>query len=95
MLAIILSIIVIVIVTVFSVQNAMPVAISFLGWQFNASLALIALLFFLAGMLVGMGVLLWMRMRRAARKRSELDQKRPENENPGDMRSKKADQSIS
>ncbi len=80
MLAIILFVIVIVIVTIFSVQNAMPVAISFLGWQFNASLALIALLFFLAGMIAGMGVLFWTRMRGAARKRSELDQKRPDGE---------------
>lgn len=48
MFAIILFVIAIVIVALFSVQNAMPVAIAFLGWHFNASLAVIALLFFLA-----------------------------------------------
>ena len=70
MIAMVLVVVVIVIVALFSVQNAMPVAISFLGWHFDASLAVIALLFFLAGMIAGMGVLSWTRMRRAAGKRA-------------------------
>lgn len=85
MIAIILVVIVIIIVALFSVQNAVPVAISFLGWHFAASLAVIALLFFLAGMIAGMGVLSWTRMRRAAGKKSEAvrsGQKEP----PGDWR---------
>lgn len=85
MFAIILFVIVIVIVALFSVQNAMPVAISFLGWHFDASLALIALLSFLAGMIAGMGVLSWTRMRRTARKRSEPGQKRSDSERPPDL----------
>jgi putative membrane protein len=72
MVAIILVVIVILIVGIFSAQNAMPVAVSFLSWQFNGSLAVIALLFFLAGMIAGMAVLSWTRMRRAARKKSEV-----------------------
>jgi uncharacterized integral membrane protein len=85
MFATILLVIVIVIVALFSVQNAMPVAISFLGWRFDASLAVIALLFFLAGMIAGMGVLSWTRMRRAARKRKEPRQKQSEGEKAPDL----------
>lgn len=85
MFATILLVIVIVIVALFSVQNAMPVAISFLGWRFDASLAVIALLFFLAGMIAGMGVLSWIRIRRAARKRSEPRQKRSDGERAQDL----------
>jgi uncharacterized integral membrane protein len=85
MIAIILVVIVIIIVALFSVQNALPVAISFLAWHFDASLAVIALLFFLAGMIAGIGVLSWTRMRRAAKKRSEPDQKRTDSERPPDL----------
>jgi putative membrane protein len=80
MVVIILVVIVIIIVALFSVQNAVPVAISFLSWHFDASLAIIALLFFLAGMIAGMGVLSWTRMRRAAKKRIAASQKQPEGE---------------
>ncbi|HTP06589.1 MAG TPA: LapA family protein [Nitrospirota bacterium] len=76
----ILLVIVIVIVALFSVQNAIPVSISFLNWRFDASLAVISLLFFLAGMIAGMVVLFWIRMRRTARKRSETRQKRSDGE---------------
>ncbi len=85
MFATILLVIVIVIVALFSVQNAMPVAISFLGWRFDASLAVIALLFFLAGMIAGMGVLSWTRIRRAARKRNETRQKPSDSEGAPDL----------
>ncbi len=66
---IIIVVIIAVIVTLFSVQNAMPVSISFLAWQFDASLAIIALLFFLAGMVTGTVMLFWIRVRRNVRKR--------------------------
>lgn len=66
---IIIVIIIAVIVTLFSVQNAMPVSISFLVWQFDASLAIIALLFFLAGMVTGTVMLFWIRVRRSVRKK--------------------------
>jgi len=78
----ILVIIVIVIVAMFSVQNAAPVSIAFLSAHFDASLAVIALLFFLAGMIAGMAVLSWVRMRRAARKKNEQDQNRSKSEQP-------------
>ncbi len=85
MVAIILVVIVIIIVALFSAQNAMPVAISFLGWHFEASLAVIALLFFVSGMIAGMGVLSWTRMRRAAGKKSETARS-VRKEPPGDWR---------
>jgi uncharacterized integral membrane protein len=75
--SVILVIIVIVIVALFSVQNAMPVAISFLTWQFNASLALIALLFLLASMITGMRVLSWVQMRRRSTKKRAEEKKPP------------------
>lgn len=78
MAALILVIIVIIIVAVFSAQNAMPVSISFLAWRFDASLALIALLFFLTGMVAGMGVLSWIQMRGRARKK-RAEGKKPRN----------------
>jgi uncharacterized integral membrane protein len=68
-MTIILVIIIAGAVTLFSVQNAMPVSISFLLWQFDASLAIIALLFFLAGMVTGAGMLFWVRMRKRAKKK--------------------------
>ena len=82
MVAIILVVMVIVIVATFSVQNATPVSISFLSSHFDASLAVIALLFFLAGMIAGMAVLSWVRMRRSARKKNEPDQDRSKSERP-------------
>ncbi len=82
MVTIILVVIVIVIVGTFSLQNAAPVSISFLSLHFDASLAVIALLFFLAGMIAGMAVLSWARMRRSARKKNELDQKQSNSERP-------------
>jgi len=85
MFATILLVIVIIIVSLFSVQNAMPVAISFMGWRFDASLAVIALLFFLAGMIAGMVVLFWTRVRRAARKKREPAKKRSEGESTPDL----------
>jgi len=78
----VLVVIVIVIVAIFSVQNAATVSISFLSAHFDASLAVIVLLFFLAGMIAGMAVLSWTRMRRSARKKQEADQKRSNSERP-------------
>lgn len=40
-------------VTIFSVQNASPVAISFLFWKFEASLAIVIFLCLLCGAMIG------------------------------------------
>jgi uncharacterized integral membrane protein len=86
MAAVLLVIIIIFIVALFSVQNAMPVAISFLIWRFDASLAIIALLFFLAGMITGGGALAWLRMRRKAKRKLVEGEKQPNNEKFRDLR---------
>lgn len=80
MAVVILVIIIVFIVALFSVQNAIPVAISFLFWRFDASLAIIALLFFVAGMITGTGVLAWMRMRRRIKKNRAEGEKLPNSE---------------
>ena len=78
MAAIILIALVIVFTALFSVQNAMPVAISFLFWRFDGSLAVIALLFFVAGMISGISALWWIRIRR----KMEESRKQPYSEKP-------------
>lgn len=75
MTTVILVVIIIVVIAVFSVQNAATVSLSFLSLYFDASLAVIALLFFLAGMITGMIVLSWTRMRRAAKNKKDEDRK--------------------
>jgi uncharacterized integral membrane protein len=82
MVTTILVVMVIVSVAVFSVQNAAPVSISFLSSHFDASLAVIALLFFLAGMIAGMAVLSWARLRRSARKKKEPQRERWKGDRP-------------
>jgi uncharacterized integral membrane protein len=53
-----LALIVFAIAVLFSAQNATPVTLAFIGWQFSASLAIVVFLAMLTGMLV-MG-LFWM-----------------------------------
>jgi len=53
MATIIFMICIIAIVAIFSVQNAVPVEISFLLWSFKASLAIVLFLSVLGGMIVG------------------------------------------
>ncbi len=53
MVSIIVALIIVLIVAIFSVQNAAPVAISFLFWQFQSSLAIIIFLCVLSGIIVG------------------------------------------
>jgi len=50
---VILLLIVVTIVAIFSAQNAIPVAITFLFWKFEASLAIVIFLSVLAGMIAG------------------------------------------
>lgn len=53
MINLIIAIIIVLIVALFSVQNASPVSIAFLFWQFQASLAIIFFLCLLCGIVVG------------------------------------------
>jgi lipopolysaccharide assembly protein A len=49
----IIIIIILLLVTIFSIQNAAPVAISFVFWKFEASLAIIIFLSVLIGFIIG------------------------------------------
>jgi uncharacterized integral membrane protein len=68
-LSLIVAVIALVVVLLFSVQNAGPVAVSFLFWHFEASLAVVIALSLMIGMIAGMTVLSWIRLRRSGRKK--------------------------
>jgi uncharacterized integral membrane protein len=53
MIPLIIALVIMMVVTVFSLQNAIPVAISFFFWKFEASLAIVLFLSFLAGAVLG------------------------------------------
>ena len=74
MLSLIVVFIALAIVVIFSVQNAAPVAISFLFWRFEASLVIVVFLSLLIGVLCGMVVMSWLRMRRSAREKKAAKQ---------------------
>jgi uncharacterized integral membrane protein len=57
------------IVVVFSVQNAGLVAISFLTWRFEASLAMVVFLCVLTGVMTGMLIMATYSLRRSARQK--------------------------
>ncbi len=52
MITMVLLFVIITAVTIFSVQNAAPVAVTFLFWRFEASLAIIIFLSVLAGVVI-------------------------------------------
>jgi uncharacterized integral membrane protein len=67
----ILLVILIGVAVIFSVQNASPVALSFLTWHFEASLAVVILLTLVIGMILGMAILSLSRLMRSMRKKRE------------------------
>jgi uncharacterized integral membrane protein len=67
----ILMVVVITVAVIFSVQNASPVALSFLSWHFEASLAVVILLTLVTGMILGMAILSLSRLMRSMRKKRE------------------------
>ncbi len=71
MITLMFVVVIIVVVAAFSAQNAAPVAVSFLTWRFEASLALVIVLSLLAGVVIGMAVLSWLRLRRSFRSRKK------------------------
>ncbi|OGW26186.1 MAG: hypothetical protein A2X59_03050 [Nitrospirae bacterium GWC2_42_7] len=66
----IIGLIIITLITIFSVQNAVPVSISFLVWKFEASLAIVIYLLVLLGMLLGMIIAYWFRFKSSLKKAS-------------------------
>jgi uncharacterized integral membrane protein len=73
MSAILIVVIISILVAVFSAQNAATVAVSFLSWHFDASLAIVVLLSFLTGMIIGMALLSVIRLLRSSRKKKERE----------------------
>ena len=69
MFSLIVAVIALAVVVLFSVQNAGPVAVSFLVWHFEASLAVVIALSLLVGAITGMTVLSYVRLRRSIRKK--------------------------
>ena len=67
--SLIFTLIALAVVVLFSVQNAGPVAVSFLFWHFEASLAVVIALSLMIGMIAGITVLSWIRLRRSVRKK--------------------------
>lgn len=68
MITVIIVLIIIALVTVFSVQNAIPVVISFLVWKFEASLAIVLFLCVLAGVVIGVSATSLFRMKLSKKK---------------------------
>jgi len=68
MATIILLLIIVAIVAIFSVQNAMPVAITFLFWKFEASLAIVIFLSVLAGIIAGAIIVSFLRIKPSVKK---------------------------
>ena len=73
MITLIFALIIITMVTVFSVQNAIPVVISFLFWKFEASLAIILFLSVLAGVVIGVIGASLFRMKLSKKKQTSID----------------------
>lgn len=65
MIMFVLIILIVAVAMVFSVQNAVPVTLSFLAWQFSASLAVLIFLSILAGILIASLFSLSMRFRKS------------------------------
>jgi len=71
MVTFIFFIIIVLLVTIFSIQNSMVVGISFLFWRFEASLAIVIFLSALAGIIIAMFFFLWLKMKKSDRKTTD------------------------
>ena len=73
MVTAIVAVIIISLVTVFSVQNAAPVVLSFMFWRFEASLAIVVFLSSFSGIIIGAIVSTLMRAK--TKKKTEIRSK--------------------
>lgn len=78
MISVILVVIIVTVVAVFSVQNASPVGVSFLSWHFEASLAIVIFLALLSGLIIGVAVMSWSRMKRLVKEKKASDRRTSE-----------------
>ena len=70
MAVLVLLMILLVLAAVFSVQNAEPAVITFLFWQFEASLAIVIFLTLLCGMIAGVMIASLLRWKPSVKKES-------------------------
>jgi len=68
MLIIVLLLVIIILVSVFSVQNAVPVTLSFFLWRFEASLAIVIFLSVISGLITGIIIAILVRRKLSAKK---------------------------
>jgi len=68
MLIIVLLLVIIILVSVFSVQNAVPVTLSFFLWRFEASLAIVIFLSVITGLITGIIIGILIRRKPSAKK---------------------------
>lgn len=68
MLIIALLLVIIILVSVFSVQNAVPVTLSFFLWRFDASLAIVIFLSVITGLITGIIIAILVRRKLSAKK---------------------------
>lgn len=61
------------VVTIFSVQNASPVAVSFLFWRFDASLAIVIFLSVLSGIFMAVIFSLSGKLRHSVNKQNKIE----------------------
>ncbi len=76
MITLIIVFIIITVVTIFSVQNAIPVVISFFFWKFEASLAIVLFLSVSAGVVIGVIGASLFRMKSSRKKQNVIDREK-------------------
>ena len=79
MVTVILLFLLILLVAIFSVQNAIPVFITFFLWKFEASLAIIVFLSAICGMIAGLIIAMLVRMKSDRRKEDKSQPRSPTN----------------
>ncbi len=70
---IVLLLVIIILVSVFSVQNAVPVTLSFFLWRFEASLAIVIFLSVITGLITGIIIAILVRRKLSAKKETSED----------------------
>jgi|WetSurSiteA1Bulk_404760.scaffolds.fasta_scaffold01356_11 uncharacterized integral membrane protein len=79
MVTVILLFVLILLVAIFSVQNAIPVFITFFLWKFEASLAIIVFLSAICGMIAGLIIAMLIRMKSEGKKEKKSQPRSPTN----------------
>lgn len=68
MLIIVLVLVIIIVVSIFAVQNSLPVTFSFFFWRFEASLAIVIFLSAVTGLITGIIIGILVRRKSSAKK---------------------------